>query len=168
MYMRHTSVWLTRVIYSVSFSDSAVFGAPLEVAIQRSTLGTDQLELPTVFRQCIDFLEENGERSNICSVDLFPLCRHFYKISVVITHFYPFVTYRHKFLFICQCFLCSFSSSLFLPPSCRPCVSLSLSPKVSTIKVSTGCLGLSLRWKSSNLNLIKVGLCSAVLMWSST
>lgn len=43
------------------FSDSAVFGAPLEVAIQRSTLGTDQLELPTVFRQCIDYLEENGK-----------------------------------------------------------------------------------------------------------
>ena len=45
------------------FSDSAVFGAPLEVAIQRSTLGTDQLELPTVFRQCIDYLEENGKWS---------------------------------------------------------------------------------------------------------
>jgi hypothetical protein len=40
--------------------DSAVFGVTVEVAIQRSTLGTDQLELPTVFRQCIDFLEEHG------------------------------------------------------------------------------------------------------------
>lgn len=48
-------------MYVSLFSDSAVFGAPLEVAIQRSVLGTDQLELPTVFRQCIDFLEENGK-----------------------------------------------------------------------------------------------------------
>ena len=40
--------------------DSAVFGVTVEVAVQRSTLGTDQLELPTVFRQCIDFLEEHG------------------------------------------------------------------------------------------------------------
>ena len=41
--------------------DSAVFGATLEVAVQRSTIATDQLELPTVFRQCIDFLEEHGK-----------------------------------------------------------------------------------------------------------
>ena len=37
-----------------------MFGVPLEVAVQRSIV-VDGIELPTVFRQCIDFLEENGE-----------------------------------------------------------------------------------------------------------
>lgn len=39
--------------------DLPIFGSPLEVAIQRSLLGTDGIELPTVFRECISFLEEN-------------------------------------------------------------------------------------------------------------
>ena len=53
---------------SPSLPDSAVFGATLDVAVQRSTLGTDQLELPTVFRQCIDFLEEHGTQNIILTV----------------------------------------------------------------------------------------------------
>ena len=44
-----------------SLSDVAVFGVPLETAVQRSQLGTDGIELPTVFREFIDFLEEYGE-----------------------------------------------------------------------------------------------------------
>jgi len=32
---------------------------PLELAIQRSLLGTDGIELPTVFRECIFYLEEH-------------------------------------------------------------------------------------------------------------
>jgi hypothetical protein len=38
-----------------------VFGVTLELAIQRSLIGTDGIELPTVFRLCIDYLEENGK-----------------------------------------------------------------------------------------------------------
>ncbi len=41
-------------------ADQPVFGAPLEAAIQRSCLGTDGIELPTVFRECISYLEDNG------------------------------------------------------------------------------------------------------------
>eukprot|EP00731_Ephydatia_muelleri_P029195 Em0020g839a len=33
---------------------------PLETAIERSRLGSDGIELPTVFRQCIDFIEDNA------------------------------------------------------------------------------------------------------------
>lgn len=51
----------TACVYTCPPPDLAVFGAPLEVAVQRSTLGTDGLELPTAFRQCIDFLEEHGK-----------------------------------------------------------------------------------------------------------
>jgi hypothetical protein len=51
---------LTQKIKNKLKKDSAVFGATLEVAVQRSPLGTDHIELPTVFRQCIDFLEEHG------------------------------------------------------------------------------------------------------------
>ena len=40
-------------------SDLPIFGAPLELAIQRSLLGADGLELPTVFRECIGYLEEH-------------------------------------------------------------------------------------------------------------
>ncbi|KAL5473299.1 hypothetical protein EMCRGX_G027768 [Ephydatia muelleri] len=40
--------------------DSTVFGVPLETAIERSRLGSDGIELPTVFRQCIDFIEDNA------------------------------------------------------------------------------------------------------------
>ena len=43
-----------------------MFGVPLETAIERSRLGSDGIELPTVFRQCIDFIEDNGERSLDC------------------------------------------------------------------------------------------------------
>lgn len=41
-------------------TDLTVFGVSLDVAIQRSLLGIDGIELPTVFRLCIDYLEENG------------------------------------------------------------------------------------------------------------
>ena len=44
-------------IYLLSFS---VFGVNLQTAVYRSQLGTDDIELPTVFRECIDLLEENG------------------------------------------------------------------------------------------------------------
>ena len=44
-----------------SLSDLTVFGVTLELAIQRSLIGTDGIELPTVFRLCIDYLEENGK-----------------------------------------------------------------------------------------------------------
>ena len=37
-----------------------VFGVNLQTAVYRSELGADGIELPTVFRQCIDYLEENG------------------------------------------------------------------------------------------------------------
>ena len=43
------------------FPDLTVFGVTLELAIQRSLIGTDGIELPTVFRLCIDYLEENGK-----------------------------------------------------------------------------------------------------------
>ena len=46
-------------------TDLTVFGVPLDLAIQRSLLGTDFIEIPTVFRVCIDFLEENGENQSI-------------------------------------------------------------------------------------------------------
>ena len=39
---------------------ATVFGVPLAVAVQRSVL-SQGLQLPTVIRQCIDFLEERGE-----------------------------------------------------------------------------------------------------------
>ena len=39
-----------------------MFGVPLETAIERSKLGSDNIELPIVFRQCIDFIEDKGER----------------------------------------------------------------------------------------------------------
>ena len=38
-----------------------VFGVSLQTAVYRSQLGTDGVELPTVFRECIDYLEENGK-----------------------------------------------------------------------------------------------------------
>ena len=41
-------------------ADLTVFGVPLETAIQRSLIATDSIELPTIFRLCIDYLEENG------------------------------------------------------------------------------------------------------------
>ena len=41
--------------------DAPVFGVTMEMAIQRSQIAADGIELPTVFRECIDFLEENGE-----------------------------------------------------------------------------------------------------------
>ena len=37
-----------------------MFGVTLQTAVYRSELGNDGVELPTVFRQCIDYLEENG------------------------------------------------------------------------------------------------------------
>lgn len=37
-----------------------LFGVSLQTAISHSVLGKDGIELPTVFRQCIDYLEENG------------------------------------------------------------------------------------------------------------
>ena len=37
-----------------------MFGVTLETAIQRSQLAMDGIELPTVFRECIDYLEEYG------------------------------------------------------------------------------------------------------------
>ena len=48
--------------YVLFFSvDVAVFGTSVETATQRSQLGTDGIELPTVFRECIDYLEERGQ-----------------------------------------------------------------------------------------------------------
>lgn len=43
-----------------SKEDSIVFGVNLLTAVQRSRIAADGIELPTVFRECIDFLEENG------------------------------------------------------------------------------------------------------------
>ncbi|XP_019852507.1 PREDICTED: ralA-binding protein 1-like isoform X2 [Amphimedon queenslandica] len=37
-----------------------VFGVSLQTAVYRSELGNDGIELPTIFRQCIDYLEENA------------------------------------------------------------------------------------------------------------
>ena len=42
-------------------TDLTVFGVTLDLAIQRSLLAMDGIELPTVFRICIDYLEQNGE-----------------------------------------------------------------------------------------------------------
>ena len=39
-----------------------MFGVPLSLAVQRSVI-VDGIELPTVFRECIDFLEERGKMS---------------------------------------------------------------------------------------------------------
>ena len=45
----------------LSAVDTTVFGVVLETAIQHSTLGEDGIELPTVFRECIDHLETTGK-----------------------------------------------------------------------------------------------------------
>ena len=45
--------------------ENPVFGVPVDVAVQRSIL-VDGVELPTVFRQCIDFLEERGVCVCVC------------------------------------------------------------------------------------------------------
>jgi RalA-binding protein 1 len=37
-----------------------MFGVSLQTAVYRSQLGSDGIELPTIFRQCIDYLEENS------------------------------------------------------------------------------------------------------------
>ncbi len=42
-----------------------VFGVNLQTAVYRSQLGSDDIELPTVFRECIDYLEENGEKMKV-------------------------------------------------------------------------------------------------------
>ena len=47
------------VVSSLVLPENPVFGVSVEVAVQRSIL-VDGIELPTVFRQCIDFLEERG------------------------------------------------------------------------------------------------------------
>ena len=47
------------VAASLVLPENPVFGVPVDVAVQRSIL-VDGIELPTVFRQCIDFLEERG------------------------------------------------------------------------------------------------------------
>lgn len=47
------------VAASLVLPENPVFGVPVDVAVQRSIL-VDSIELPTVFRQCIDFLEERG------------------------------------------------------------------------------------------------------------
>ena len=52
------SLWCTPLVALV-LPENPVFGVPVDVAVQRSTL-VDGIELPTVFRQCIDFLEERG------------------------------------------------------------------------------------------------------------
>ena len=49
---------LSNIFYLLSCS--TVFGINLQTAVYRSQLGTDGLKLPTVFRECIDYLEENG------------------------------------------------------------------------------------------------------------
>ena len=51
---------LTDIDVVFSPPDLTVFGVSLELAIQRSLVGTDGIELPTVFRLCVDYLEENG------------------------------------------------------------------------------------------------------------
>ena len=43
-----------------STEDNIVFGVNLLTAVQRSRIAADGIELPTIFRECIDFLEENG------------------------------------------------------------------------------------------------------------
>lgn len=52
--------------YFVCAEDSIVFGVNLLTAVQRSRIAADGIELPTVFRECIDFLEENGTTLYIC------------------------------------------------------------------------------------------------------
>ena len=42
-----------------------MFGVSLLTAVQRSKLAGDGIELPTVFRECIDVLEEQGKRSRL-------------------------------------------------------------------------------------------------------
>ncbi len=44
-----------------------MFGVSLETAMGRSQVAGDGIQLPTVFRECIDYLEENGE-SCLCLV----------------------------------------------------------------------------------------------------
>ena len=47
--------------FNLFFLLNAVFGVSLQTAVYRSQLGADGLKLPTVFRECIDYLEENGK-----------------------------------------------------------------------------------------------------------
>ena len=42
-----------------SLSVKPIFGVKLEVAVARSKIA-DGLEMPTIFRQCVHYLEENG------------------------------------------------------------------------------------------------------------
>ncbi|VDN37571.1 unnamed protein product [Dibothriocephalus latus] len=51
----------TRVTFSILFfsKTQAVFGVPLETAIERSP-SHDGVYLPAFFRQCVDFIEEYG------------------------------------------------------------------------------------------------------------
>ena len=51
------------VLFSLCMCVLTVFGVSLQTAVYRSQLGTDGIELPTVFRECIDYLEENGKFS---------------------------------------------------------------------------------------------------------
>ena len=53
------------VAASLVLPENPVFGVPVDVAVQRSIL-VDGIELPTVFRQCIDFLEERGVCVCVC------------------------------------------------------------------------------------------------------
>lgn len=55
---RCMSLWYV-ALASLAPPENPVFGVPVDVAVQRSVLA-DGIELPTVFRQCIDFLEERG------------------------------------------------------------------------------------------------------------
>ncbi len=55
------SVCVCDTYRSLYFVDAPVFGVSLETAVGRSQVAGDGIQLPTVFRECIDYLEQNGE-----------------------------------------------------------------------------------------------------------
>lgn len=54
--------------FFICAEDNIVFGVNLLTAVQRSRIAADGIELPTIFRECIDFLEEHG--TVVCPVTL--------------------------------------------------------------------------------------------------
>lgn len=78
----------------------AVFGVSLETAVQRSQLGTDGVELPTVFREFIDFLEEHGESD--CLSILSHSSGHPYLNSLYLTNLVIFNIVNHIVCDVCH------------------------------------------------------------------
>ena len=66
-----------------------MFGVSLQTAVYRSQLGGDGIKLPTVFRECIDYLEENGKNIAVkLNFNIFYTLEHegLYRLAAVKSH----------------------------------------------------------------------------------